>query len=312
MGIYDREYYRDDRYDSLAKWYGNRGTVGLIVVNSLLFLLQMMTRPGGGIAPDAVTQLMAFDVSRILSGEVWRLVTASFLHSTTTPFHILFNMLVLYWFGVMIEGVYGTREFLGFYFTAILFGSSAELLIRASGLANPNITSIGASGPVTAVLVLFALHYPYKELRLMFILPVPAWLVVCLIIAVDFFGLVGGAGRTNHLAHLLGAGFAFLYFFLQIRVTNWIPVLRQRLHRTTHPRLRIYQTVDGEAPPPRRSPTPGPTAKGNTSSSDTEQLEAQLDQVLAKVAREGRESLSAAEQEILMRASEIYKQRRHQ
>jgi membrane associated rhomboid family serine protease len=313
MGIYDREYYRESTRDNWSEWFGQRGTVTLIVITVCVFLVQMFMRMPGprGAMIDPLVGWGAFHVPLILSGEVWRLLTPIFLHAD--PIHLLFNMFVLYVFGTILEGVYGTREFVTFYLVSGLLVSVGEFVLRLSGLLPINVTSIGASGAVTALLVLFACHFPYRQLRLFFLIPIPAWLLVCVLIAVNVLGLLGP--HVNHTAHLLGAAIGGGYYFFEIRFSGWMPSIGAWLsgRRTAKPRLRVWTPADAESPTPHPRPSPSVATAphpARPATSVDEQLEAKLDHVLEKVAREGKGSLTPEENDILLRASDIYKRRR--
>src|SRR5262249_7598556 len=99
--------------------------------------------------------------------------------------------------------------------------------------------------------------------------------------------------------HLGGALFGFLYYKFQFRVLNWWPSrMSMRPHRHGRPRLRVFREPDTED-----------AAVASPSGAD-EGLEAQLDTVLEKVDRFGRSSLTDREHQVLLKASEVYKQRR--
>jgi membrane associated rhomboid family serine protease len=72
--------------------------------------------------------------------DYWRLVTGGFLHAG--PFHILFNMYLLWILGNMLEPTLGSRRFAALYLTALLCGSFGALLV------DPNVPTVGASGAV--------------------------------------------------------------------------------------------------------------------------------------------------------------------
>ena len=72
------------------------------------------------------TDALELNVDRVVfHGEVWRLLTYAFLHDPGDIFHILFNMLLLYWFGCDMEEMYGPREFLVFYLVSAVAGGVA-------------------------------------------------------------------------------------------------------------------------------------------------------------------------------------------
>jgi membrane associated rhomboid family serine protease len=81
----------------------------------------------------------------VADGEWWRLVTAGFLHAS--PIHLLFNMLMLWWFGTALESLLGRVRFVGIYVVSTLAGSAGALL-----LTQPNEITVGASGAVFGIL----------------------------------------------------------------------------------------------------------------------------------------------------------------
>jgi membrane associated rhomboid family serine protease len=243
-----------------------------------------------------------------MEGEVWRLLTSAFLHAGV--FHLFFNMLVLYWAGQRMEEVYGAREFVAFYLLAAVAANLFRLGLEQAGLAFPT-RALGASGAVSAVFILFACHYPHAQVRLWFLLPMPAWLLALLYVALAaFFGMDDAqnarGGGVGHLAHLGGAFFGFLYFQSGLRFTALLP--RRREAARVRPRLRVH------APPvePEEAEPVGATVEApeKPAKASDEQLEAKLDAVLEKVAKHGQESLTPEEREILFKASELYKKRR--
>ncbi len=305
MGIYDRDYYRGESDGFFAGW-GRWGTcVWLIAATCVVFLAQIVTRDAD---PPGITAWLIYDYRRVLDGEVWRLFTPVFLHDPNSLFHLAFNMLTLYWFGRVVEQTYGSREFLAFYLTAGVVAYLGNFAAHAAGLTMP-ARALGASGAVTAVLVLFALNFPRQQIMLFFVIPVPAWGLVLLYVGLDVLGLMGaGKGGIGYLVHLCGAAFAFAYFAGGWRLTVFGTGPRQSETRERpRPRLRVIPADDedaGEATPLE------PRQKAGPSAASSEQLEARLDQVLEKVSRQGQEGLTAEERGILFRASEIYKNRR--
>src|SRR5262249_36864532 len=94
----------------------------------------------------------------VYEGQVWRLLTHAFCHERYFIFHILFNMLCLYWFGCTLEMLYGSREFLLFYLTAAVVAALAFVgMDLYTGSTSPGI---GASGAVMAVMMLYTMHFP--------------------------------------------------------------------------------------------------------------------------------------------------------
>jgi membrane associated rhomboid family serine protease len=304
MGIYDREYYRKDGPSFLGT-LARRGSVWrwLIAVNVVAFVIQLATaqhRINGWF-----TDLFQLDTDAVLNGQVWRLLTAAFLHSFDWQ-HIVFNMLFLWWAGSEVEDIYGPREFLAFYLVAAVVSSLAFVLWQVVAVPRGDWRPmIGASGAVTAVLVLFAMHFPTRVVYLFFFFPVPVIVLVVLNVLQDTLGLLGGNREPVAFAcHLGGAAFGFAYYKLHWRVMNLWPSGWHFRPGRPRPKLRVYRG-ESESGTEAVPVTPAPQRPLPDS-----QLEAELDDVLAKVARLGKSSLTEREQQILLRASEVYRNRR--
>jgi membrane associated rhomboid family serine protease len=304
MGIYDRDYYREgpSYLESLipsglvCKW--------LIGVNVLVFIAQLVSKGG---MPEAgwVTSTLLLDTDAVMSGQVWRLVTYAFLHSPDAWMHILFNMIFLWWFGSDLEALYGPREFLAFYLGAALFGGIAYEVWALA--ANERSFCLGASGAVTALLVLCALHFPHRIIYIFLMIPVPLWLFAIFNVAQDTFMFVGQFKTgVAVVVHLAGALFAFTYWKFQFRLLDSFSGWMTKFKRRSRPRLRLFRPEETEA---REQPV-SVAAVASEGAPVDEHLEAKLDAVLEKLAKTGKESLTDTERQILMRASEIYKRRR--
>ncbi len=296
MGIQDRDYYREG--PSFLDRVGQQGaTVWIVAITCGVFFGQMFS----GLMKSPLVQIGAYDPDRILAGEVWRLLTAVFLHGGL--WHLFFNMLVLYWAGQRVEEMRGGREFALFYLISGVFANLLYLAVYVAGLC-PATTAVGASGAVTAILVVFACYFPHR-LLLFFVIPVPAWGLVVLFVGLDVIGAFGGGdANVAYIVHIGGALFGLVYYqsgWQFSRLFARPPRVRAR------PKLRIA------APPPEEQ-TPEPVgapveAPLKPAAAADEQLEAKLDAVLEKVSKHGQESLTADEREILFRASELYKKR---
>jgi membrane associated rhomboid family serine protease len=254
-----------------------------------------------------------YDPKLILEGEVWRLLTPVFLHGGVL--HLFFNMLILYWTGRQLEELYGSREFVVFY---LLGGIGANVLflgVQLVGLAEMS-RALGASGAVTAALIVYACHFPHAQVRVWFILPMPMWLLAVIIVGFETVaGLSeipnpkgqGGRGGIAHFAHLGGAAFGFLYYQSGIQFTK---LITRRERARVRPKLRVVAPPAEDEEDTREPVGASVEAPARAASATDEQLEAKLDAVLEKVSKHGKDSLTPEEREILARASELYKKRR--
>ncbi|MFF4549673.1 rhomboid family intramembrane serine protease [Streptomyces sp. NPDC001435] len=139
-------------------------------------------------------------VQGIAHGQVYRLLTAMFLHASFI--HILFNMLSLWWIGGPLEAALGRARYLALYFVSGLAGSALSYL-----LAEPNRPSLGASGAIfglfgaTAVLMR-RLNYDMR--------PVIALLVINLIFTFSWSGIAWQAHIGGLVAGLV-CGYAMVH-----------------------------------------------------------------------------------------------------
>ncbi|SEA11799.1 rhomboid family intramembrane serine protease [Psychroflexus halocasei] len=141
----------------------------------------------------------------------WSILTYAFLHASI--FHILSNMIVLYFSGQIFLNFYNRKKFVNFYilgaiFGALIFALSYNLFPAFQGTGKSYL--IGASASVMAILVGIATKIPNFQVRLMFLGNLKLWWIAAGLVALDFiqipFGNPGG-----HLAHLGGAAIGYLY-----------------------------------------------------------------------------------------------------
>jgi membrane associated rhomboid family serine protease len=192
---------------SYARPYASGGRLpegirALLIVNAALFLIQFF----GGRSLGGVFSILALTPSEVVhSLYVWQLATFLFLHGGIWNF--LWNMLALWMFGKELEGTWGTRRFLRFYF---LCGCGAGVcVVLAEYLAgNPSAATIGASGSIYGILAAYAALWPDQELLFIFF-PMKAKYFVILIGAIDF--LISYSAGIGQIALLTGMLFGLLY-----------------------------------------------------------------------------------------------------
>jgi membrane associated rhomboid family serine protease len=169
----------------------------LLIANVLVFFVQLTVRGS--------TTFLAFIPSLALV-RPWSFVTYMFAHSTSSVTHILFNMLVLYFFGPRVEERLGGNHFIRLYFIAGITGALLSIVFGQNGYI------IGASGAVFGVQLAFAKYWPRERIYIWGILPVEAWLLVLVTTVLALWGgFVGGGGGVAHFAHLGGYLGAWIY-----------------------------------------------------------------------------------------------------
>ena len=103
--------------------------------------------------------------------EPWTIVTNMFVHAGI--WHILSNMLILYFFGSFLLGLVGEKKFLIIYFVGGLLGN-----LLFMWLALPFQTAVGASGALYAVMGTLAVMRPRMKVLVYFLIPVDLWIIV--------------------------------------------------------------------------------------------------------------------------------------
>ena len=202
----------------------------LVIANGVGYLLTLVA-PGLSIWLGLVPALV------VERWWLWQPVSYMFLHGGL--FHLLFNMLALWMFGVDLERRFGTRFFIRFYFVAGIGAAATTLLVSLLpfGFSESLYASVtvGASGAVYGLLVAFAMAYPHRPIYLYLLFPIPARVFVVIVGAISFLSSVSEPrGGVAHATHLGGLVVGYLYLAGQ-RGRLWSSVrsqwLRWRLAR---------------------------------------------------------------------------------
>lgn len=273
----------------------------LIGINVLVFLLinipaifeQLFVT---GLSQPSVILSYAYDYLAMpaylpkLLTRFWTPVSYMFLHQGI--FHILFNMLWLYWMGQLFEEYLGTKRVVGLYIMGGLMGAvfylAAFNLIPAfsHSEALPLTTVAGASASVMAIVVATATLLPDYTIFLMFLGPVKLKWVALFYIVFDFLS-IAGPNAGGEIAHLGGALMGFIYV-KQLQRGNNISDSINNLFKSS-PKIKVV------------SSNPGYQRSGRNANSYPQQEE--IDRILDKISQSGYDSLNKNEKEILFRAS---------
>jgi membrane associated rhomboid family serine protease len=184
-------------------------TIVLIVLNVVIFLLTYLSRRLLGylaLTPELVLRYNAW----------WQLLTYMFVHGGV--WHILFNMLALFLFGVPLERNLGSNEFLLYYFVTGLGAGLATLVVNHySGMGL--IPVVGASGAIYALLLAYATLYPDARLWIFGLFPLRAPVAVLVFAGLSLFSeLTGTQSGVAHLTHLACLVFGYFYFLLRLGI----------------------------------------------------------------------------------------------
>ncbi|MEL6613401.1 MAG: rhomboid family intramembrane serine protease [Pseudomonadota bacterium] len=169
-------------------------TLFLLIVNVLIGVYTSSADP-------SLVGRMAFRPAQVLRDREWyRFFTAGFLHVGIA--HLAFNMITLFFFGPVVEGILGPARF------ALLYIGSdvaANALTMARHRKNPTYSAVGASGAISGVVFSYCLFDPFGLLYIFLAIPMPAILFAVLYVVFSVQASRQGGGRIAHEAHLGGA-----------------------------------------------------------------------------------------------------------
>jgi len=245
---------------------------------------------------DIFFQALALSPHTISKGFAWTLLSYSILHDPEQFFHILGNLLALYFLGRELLPVLGSRRFVGICIGSTILGGL--LWLGCNWIHGGQL--IGASAAVCGLLVVFACINPDRPITLLlfFFLPVtikPKYLALGLL-AFDIFGLLfleltgTNSLHVAHSAHLGGMLAGWLYF--------------RFIHQ--HDWKSSSSSLGVELPQwfrkAKKSTAPAPVYQVNLANRDT--LRAEIDRILDKINSEGFGSLTTEEKRLLDNAKD--------
>jgi len=195
----------DDIKGAFSK--SDNGLIQLILINAFLFLLANIFNLFGDFTryfamPCSLSELLV---------KPWTAITYMFYHEDF--FHILFNMLWLYWVGRIFVEFLGSQRFVAVYLVGGICGGLLYLIIGS--LLHWNLSHfllLGASGSVMAIVIATAIYLPNYSLHLMFFGSVPLkYIALISFVLTSLIDLNINTG--GKIAHIGGAVFGYIFTF---------------------------------------------------------------------------------------------------
>lgn len=278
----------------------------IIIINAVVFLLlhvvAIVALFAGSAHPESVLQWVEMPSNPgLLLRRPWTVV--SYMFAQYDVLHILFNMLWLYWFGVIFMSLSTGRRLLALYVYGGLAGAALYLLAYnvLPFFAGTDGMLIGASGAVIAVVTATAIMAPDYKMYLLFLGGVSLKWVAIVTIGLDLIG-VTGANAGGHLAHLGGAIAGAVYALLLRRGTD-----------ITIPFCRVADMIanlfkGGVKKPGFKRYTGSKTSpRSSVPHTDSQADQAELDIILDKIKKSGYSSLTPDERKRLFDVSKRIK-----
>ena len=285
-------------------WHSPSSLVRIIVFNCVLFVLvslgRVFMRLGDAIsAYDWFISKLALPASLdSLSIQPWSLISYAFLHQGFL--HLLFNMLVLYWFGRLLVEYLGERHIRALYLLGALVAGVGYILIYNTVPYYADLTErtilLGASGSVYAIVLATAVLVPDYSFYLIFIGPVRIKYIAAAYVFLSFLGIAGG-NSGGALAHLGGALLGWIYI-VQLKKGMYLGAPIDAVFDLFRPTNKTPKKQNAST---NKYASAKKTKKKNTPKTTDSQHD--IDAILDKISASGYDSLSREEKEILFRMS---------
>ncbi len=288
----------------------------LIVINVVVFAVLgvlgvVMTLAGQREVYELITRYLSMpaDPQKFIL-QPWTLITYFFLHKGF--FHILMNMLVMYWFGRLITEYLGQNKLLALYVWGGIGGGILYFLIYNLlpfyEPAVPNSYLLGASGGVIAIVVGAATFQPNYTVNLIFLGPVKMKYIAAFYVILSFLQTTG-PNAGGEIAHLGGALMGYLTISQLQKGNDWSkPVVSVVLWVKSlfKPQPRIKVSYRSERKTKARATASSSSKRAQTtatSSNGGSTSQEEIDAILDKISEKGYDALSKSEKQKLFNAS---------
>lgn len=266
----------------------------IIAVNVAIFAIEMLSAQGSAFISGGIVHgryvaqqpgLFEMRSDLVRHGQVWRLVTAQYLHASII--HLLFNMIALHFLGRLLERVWSFRRFFVIYTMCGLVGN-----VFYTFVISPAVPGIGASGCIYGLLGMTAVMFPNMMVLVWGIVPVRVRTLAIILGIVSFFTIqTRGHNYGGEAVHLAGLVFGVWW---AARGQHW------------------WEETEWRWTPKDRRTRTKPSAAGffqrHVQAHRAESTE--IDRILQKVHERGIGSLSETEKRMLHEATE--RQRIHE
>lgn len=250
----------------------------LIVLNVVLYILvsplSFLFQIDSSVIYDKIQLSQQFAT---LIEKPWTLISYAFFHANF--WHLFFNMLLLYFGGILFLNLFSAKRFLFVYFIGIIIGGMAFVMAYQVFPRLNNMISylVGASTGIMAILIFISTYTPSYRIYLFGVFTIPLWVLGIGLVLLDLVSIpISNSG--GRIAHLGGALYGFLSaYFLK----NNILVQRKKLVKRSFVQKR----------------------KTNTLSEEEKRKQEQVNIILDKISKSGYESLTNEEKSFLFKVS---------
>jgi len=294
--------------DDIKHQYKHGGTtIRLIFVNVIIFLtirILEVFSDLGGMPPNWFSNTIVNPVFGLPTKitefitHPWTLFTSIFTHYSL--FHLLFNMIFLYFAGRMFTQLFDKRRLIYTYILGGVAGGMLEILAHSlfPKLSVFNDIVIGASGAIMAIFIAIAFYRPQIKVNFFGIFPVRIIILAVVFILMDLLDL-GKSDGTAHFAHLGGA----IFGIVSIQNLQGHGNIINRFQRLMHRFPKIKFTNNSRKMKVKKGGRTSTAKSDEEYNLDSKLEQERIDKILDKISKSGYESLTKKEKEFLFNKS---------
>lgn len=225
----------------------------------------------------------------------WSLVTYSFFHADF--WHILMNMLILFYTSRILLNLFDAKKFLNIYFLGVISGGLAFILSYNifPAFLESTLPMVGASAGVMAILIFVCTYVPNQEVRL-FVFNIKLWYIGAFFVLKDLVQIPSG-NAGGHIAHLGGALLGYMYARQLVEGRDIGAGFSKLIDGLTN----MFKSKEKKGPLKTvyKNQT---TVRASNAKREKDSNQRQIDEILDKISKSGYESLSKAEKDFLFKA----------
>lgn len=267
----------------------------IIAVNIIIFIIAALVKVFAKTSNALSFLKLPVDVVDFLF-QPWSIITYGFLHYDF--FHILFNLLILYYISRMLLNMFRPKMALSIYFLGIISGGLAFLLVYnvlPSEFLQTTGGLVGASAGIRALIIFLGVYMAETEVRV-FVINVKLKYIAMILVALDVLGLFT-MNQGGNVAHLGGALLGYLYA-TRLREGKDIGKGFEKLMDTVVGWFQTKSTLKTVHKKKRKNEFAGKTKN----EFNTFNKQKKIDLILDKISKSGYDSLTAEEKEFLFRS----------
>jgi membrane associated rhomboid family serine protease len=294
-------------------FFGKNTLSRLILINTFVFLgvnlINVILRLSKVYAPNEISPLVYWlsvpvDLSLLIQ-RFWSIGTYMFLH--TGFFHLLFNMIVLYFGSIIFLEFLNQRKLLYTYLVGGVVGALLYILVfnifPLLSQDHYNSIAMGASASVLSILIAISFYAPDYSVNLFLFGRTKIKYVAIVVLLIDLIGIFSINTRSpdeinfgGHVAHIGGALWGFIYAYFLKKGNDLYSIL----YSIKLPEVRTQKQQEKFERYTNDSERPLTDEDFNHKKAATQE---EIDRILDKISRSGYDSLSKAEKELLFKSS---------